>query len=133
MGLTLDTNVLIDLLSDEPRAVSVIRKLEQGGSVPVLSTIAVFEVLSGIEFTKSRVERDRLERVLRRVPIEDFGLESARRSAELRAEMLRAGRAHSAPEMMIAGHALAAGHTLVTRDKRLATAGRSLGLEVSTY
>ena len=133
MGLTLDSSVLIDLLGREPKAVSAVARLEREGLVPVLSTVAVFEVLSGIEFTRSRIERDRVELLLRRIPIEPFDLDSARRSAEVRAQLLRAGRAQAAPDVMIAGHALAAGHTLVTRDRRLAAAGESLGLRVSVY
>ena len=133
MGLTVDTSVLIDLLAGDRKAASAIETLERKGLTPVLSTVSVFEVLSGVDYTRSRVERDRLETLLKRIPIEAFDLESARRSAEFRSELLRAGRPQSAPDVMIAGHALAAGHTLMTRDKGLTAAGTSLGLRVSTY
>jgi tRNA(fMet)-specific endonuclease VapC len=133
VGVTLDTSVLIDLLAGERGALSCVRRLEGEGLSPVLSTVALYEVLSGIEYTRSRAERTRLEGILRRVPIEDFGTESARCSAELRAELLRAGRSPGAPDVMIAGHALSAGHTLVTRDRGLTEAARSLGLQVESY
>lgn len=132
MGVTLDTSVLIDLLAGERRAVAEVDRLEAKDLVPVLSTVAVFEVLSGIEFTKSRAERARLEVLLRQIPIEAFDLDAARRAGELRAELQRMGRSPGAPDVMIAGQALAAGHTLVTRDRALADAGLTLGLSVIT-
>jgi tRNA(fMet)-specific endonuclease VapC len=132
VGLSLDTSVLIDVLRGDRRTLSAIDRLEGSGLVPVLSAVAVFEVLSGVEFTKSRSERARVELVLRQIPLESFDLDAARRAGELRAELQRAGSSPGAPDVMIAGHALAAGHTLVTRDRALATAGESLGLATAT-
>ncbi len=132
MGVALDTTVLIEVLRGDRRTLSEIDRLEGGRLVPVLSTVAVFEVLSGVEFTKSRSERARIELVLRQIPWESFDLDAARRAGELRAELQRLGKSPGAPDVMIAGHALAAGHTLVTRDRSLAEAGRSLGLVTVT-
>jgi len=133
MGVTLDTSVLVDLLRSDRRTLSEIDRLESKGLVPVLSTVAVFEVLSGVEFTKSRSERARIEILLRQIPLESFDLDSARRSAEIRAELQRIGQSPGAPDVMIAGHALAAGLTLVTRDRALASAGTSLGLSTVVF
>ena len=132
MGVTLDSSVLIDVLAGDRRALATIRRLESGGLVPVLSTVALFEVLSGVEFRRSRAERAKVEVLLRQIPLEPFDLDSARRAGELRAELQRAGRSPGAPDVMIAGHALAGGHTLVTRDRSLAEAAASLGLTVVT-
>ncbi len=101
--------------------------------LPTLSTVAVFEALSGVEFTKSRADRVRLEILLRQIPMEPFDLDAARRAGELRAELLRAGRSPGAPDVMIAGHALAAGHTLVTRDRFLAASAKAMGVRVVSY
>lgn len=133
MGVTLDTNVLIDLLRGSSNTLTQLERLEQEGLSPVLSSVAVFEVLSGVEFTKSRSERARLEVILRQIPIEPFDLESARRAGELRAELLRVGFSPGAPDVMIAGHALSRGHTLVTRDRKLADAAGALGVAVAHY
>lgn len=128
MGVTLDSSVLIDVLRGDRRALEELDRLERQGLVPVLSAIAVFEVLSGVEFSRSRSERAKLEVLLRQIPFEPFDLDSARRSAELRAELQRTGTSPGAPDVMIAGYALAAGHTLVTRDRALAACAESLGL-----
>ena len=133
MGVTVDSSVLVDLLSGDRETVEVLEKLERGGHAPVLSTVAVFEVLSGVEFTNSRAERVRIEALLRRLPIDAFDVDQARAAAELRAELLRSGRSPGAPDVMIAGFALSEGHVLVTRDKRLATSATALGLEVVCY
>jgi len=130
MGVSLDTSVLMDVLGGNPRTLAEIDKLEGRGLVPVLSTVAVFEVLSGVEFTKSRTDRATVEVLLRQIPMEPFDLDAARRSAEIGAELQRVGTSPGAPDVMIAGHALARGHTLMTRDHDLASAGRSLGLTV---
>lgn len=133
MGVTLDSSVLVDVLRGDERALAVLDRVESRGLTPLLSAVAVFEVLSGVEYTKSRSERARVEILLRRIPIEAFDLDSARRAGELRAELLRVGRSPGAPDVMIAGHALAGGHTLVTRDRALASAASSLGLPVEWY
>jgi tRNA(fMet)-specific endonuclease VapC len=133
VGVTLETSVLIDLLRADRGTLRQLDRLESQGLVPVLSTVAVFEVLSGVELAKSRSERAKVEVLLRQIPLEPFDLDSARRSAELRAELQRTGRTPGAPDVMIAGHALAAGHTLVTRDRALAECGESLGLSTVVF
>jgi len=132
VGISLDTSVLIDVLRGDKPTLAAIDRLEGRGMVPILSTVAVFEVLSGIEFTKSRSERAKIEILLRQIPLEPFDLDAARRSGEIRAELQRSGKTPGAPDVMIAGHALAAGHTLLTSDRALAAAGESLGLATVT-
>lgn len=133
MGVTLDTSALIDVLRGDERVLRETDRLEAAGSLPVLSTVAVFEVLSGVEYTKSRLERTRIETLLSSVRIEAFDPESARRAAELRGELLRGGRSPGAPDVMIAGQALAAGHILITRDRQLGKLGEEFGLRVISY
>ena len=133
MGVVLDTNVLIDLLLGDAVTARRLEDLEARGLQPTLSSVVLFEALSGIEFTRSRTERSRLESLLRRFPIEPFDADSARSAAELRAELLRVGRSPGAPDVMIAGQAIARGHTLVTRDRELASSARALGASVVAW
>jgi tRNA(fMet)-specific endonuclease VapC len=133
VGVTVDTSVLIDLLRNDSSALEQVDRLESSGLEPFLSAVAVFEVLSGVEFTRSRSERVRIELLLRQIPIEPFDLDSARRAGEIRAELLRTGKSPGAPDVMIAGYALAAGHTLLTRDRRLGAAAHALGLTTVVF
>lgn len=133
MGVTLDSSVLIELLRGDPGLRCRLDELERSGQLPVLSAVVVFEALSGAAQSRPTAERDRLAGLLDRVPIEAFGPEDARRAAEVRGELGRKGRALSAVDCMIAGYALARGHTLVTRDRRLATAGQSVGLNTVAF
>jgi tRNA(fMet)-specific endonuclease VapC len=133
VGVALDTSALIDVLRGSETVLRETDRLEHEGNLPVLSTVAVFEVLSGVEFTRSRLERTRLEALLSRVRIEPFDQESARKAAELRAEFLRAGRSPGAPDVMIAGQALAGRHILVTRDRNLGNVAKASGLRVVIY
>lgn len=133
MGLALDTSALIDVLRGDEKALRATDQLEGEGSLLVLSTVAVFEILSGVEYTRSRLERSRLETLLSRFRIDPFDQDSARRAAELRAELQREGRSPGAPDVMIAGQALAGRHTLVTRDRVLASVAAASGLKVVIY
>jgi len=133
VGLTLDSSALIDVLRGDEKALRATDLLEGEGNLLVLSTVAVFEVLSGVEYTRSRLERSRLETLLSRFRIDTFDQNSARRAAELRAELRREGRSPGAPDVMIAGQALAGGHTLVTRDKVLGSVAAASGLKVVIY
>jgi tRNA(fMet)-specific endonuclease VapC len=133
MGVTVDTSVLIDILRDDPTALAQVDRLEGSGLEPYLSSVAVLEVLSGVESTRSKAERARIELILRQIPIEPFDLDSARKAGELRAELLRTGKSPGAPDVMIAGYAIAAGHTFLTRDQKLGEAVRALGLSTVVY
>jgi len=133
VGLALDTSALIDVLRGDEKALRATDQLEGEGSLLVLSTVAVFEILSGVEYTRSRLERSRLETLLSRFRIDPFDQDSARRAAELRAELQREGRSPGAPDVMIAGQALAGRHTLVTRDRVLASVAAASGLKVVIY
>ena len=133
MGLALDTSALIDVLRGDEKALRATDQLEGEGSLLVLSTVAVFEILSGVGYTRSRLERSRLETLLSRFRIDPFDQDSARRAAELRAELQREGRSPGAPDVMIAGQALAGRHTLVTRDRVLASVAAASGLKVVIY
>jgi len=133
VGITLDTSVLIELLRGDRRTQALLDRLEGEGLLPTLSTVAVFEASSGVEFSKSRADRVRLEVLLRQIPLEGFDLDAARKAGELRAELLRAGKSPGAPDVMIAGQALASGHTLVTKDRSLAASARAMGLQVVDY
>ncbi|MCI4352602.1 MAG: type II toxin-antitoxin system VapC family toxin [Thermoplasmata archaeon] len=133
MGVTLDTSALIDVLRGNEALLRETDLQERTKGLPVLSTVAVFEVLSGVEYTRSRLERTRLETLLARFHVEPFDRESARRAAELRGELLRTGRSPGAPDVMIAGQALAGGHTLITRDRQLGKVANAFGLNVVFY
>src|SRR5258708_22720032 len=101
MGLALDTSTLIGLLSGSRKIRSAIADQEALGLVPVLSTVVAFEALSGVEFTRSKAERARLESLIRHLPLEDFTLEAARVAGELRADLRRVGRSPIAPPAII--------------------------------
>jgi tRNA(fMet)-specific endonuclease VapC len=133
VGVALDTSALIDVLRGDESVLRETDRLEKAGQLPVLSTVALFEVLSGVEYAGSRVERVRLETLITRLRIEPFDQESARHAAELRGEFLRSDRSPGAPDVMIAGQAIARGHVLITRDRRLAKVASAFGLRVITY
>ncbi len=65
MAVTLDTSVLVDLVAGDPRTLAEVDRMEAGGRAFVLSSVAVFELLAGVEFRESRSERAKVEGLLR--------------------------------------------------------------------
>lgn len=55
------------------------------------------------------------------------------KAAEIRAELMRLGRVKSHVDVMIAGVAAAAGHTLVTRDHDFQDIAQAVGLVLEGY
>jgi len=107
--------------------------MEKEDGLSVLSTVADLDVLSGVEFTKSRLEWIRLGAMLSQFQLEPFDQDSDRKAAELRGELVPGGRSPSAPAAMIAGQALARGDVLFIRDRNLANVASPSGVSVVTY
>ena len=62
-----------------------------------------------------------------------FDEPAAARAAEVRAELMRLGRAKSHVDVMIAGVASAGGHVLITRDSDFRDIANVVGLAVEAY
>lgn len=133
MGVLVDTNVIVDLLSGDARAVAKIREVEHEFGPPYLSTFVIFETLVAVLFRGSQTKARALESLLAAYPVLPLSAEDARHAAEIRVELLRSGRPSSIPDTLIAGQALAGGHVLVTRDRGLSEAARAVGLTVETF
>ncbi|MGA8537606.1 MAG: type II toxin-antitoxin system VapC family toxin [Thermoplasmata archaeon] len=133
MGVVVDSSVIVDVLSGDARAIAKVRDAEREFGPPFLSSIVVFETLVGVLLRGSASKARALEALFSHYPTLSVDATDARRAAEIRVELLRAGRPASIPDTLIAGQALAGGHVLLTRDRGLSEAASAIGLRVETY
>lgn len=82
-----------------------------------LSAVTLYELSTGIEKCQDpERERGKVERLLMVVRVLPFGEEEARRAAKVRATLEAAGNVCGPYDILIAGHALALGLTVVTNN-----------------
>jgi tRNA(fMet)-specific endonuclease VapC len=119
MSFLLDTNVCIALINDSSEKVR--RRFTRAVATKAevfISSIAIFELWFGV-FRSSRVRfnSDRLEAFLRApAPILPFEDEDARTAGVINAELQLSGQPIGSYDVLLAGHAVARGLTLVTAN-----------------
>jgi tRNA(fMet)-specific endonuclease VapC len=115
----LDTNVVIALVNDRPRAVRErLRRVPSEGFPVSVSAIVIFELWYGVARSKRPSQNaERLRGFLSgNVSIVPFAEEDAIVAGELRAEMAGIGAPIGPYDLLIAAQALRAGITLVTAN-----------------
>ena len=126
----LDTTFLIDL---ERGAESAMGLLDDEDDVAI-AAVSVAELILGVELASPlhrEARQDRVDSVLRSVPVIDYDLRVAMAHTGLLAEVHRAGRLRGVHDLIVAATALSAGRTVVSAD---ATAFTDLpGVEVLAY
>jgi predicted nucleic acid-binding protein len=133
MGVVLDSSFVVDLIQERPESIRKLKALADAGEATYVPSPVLFEVMTGILFTKSRTEAERFRTVAQdsaTLPLDDRG---AARAAEVMAELLRLGKRRGDADVMIAGIALAEGHRLLTRDKDFEAISHALGLVLEAY
>lgn len=133
VGFVLDTSFVVDLLRSDAAARRKARELDGRREPKILTSPVLYEVLAGLLFTRSRSEAAAFAALAGRYARLPFDEEAASKAAEIRAELLRLGRAKSHVDTMIAGIAGAGRHTLISRDRDFAVLGDAVGLLVETY
>ena len=116
MGYLLDTNIVSDLVR-HPRTSRVRERIRQAGEGEVCTSIIVAaEGRYGIAKGGSARLASQLQAVLAGLTILPIEEPADAIYAELRVRLERQGQPLSEHDYLIAAHALATGHTLVTND-----------------
>jgi tRNA(fMet)-specific endonuclease VapC len=117
MPYLLDTNIVSDLVRHPGGRAAAM--LERTGDEPVTTSIVVAaELRYGAARRKSRRLTAQLEKILGDLVVLPLDVPADRSYGKLRAELEAAGTPIGQHDMLIAAHALALGHTLVTDNER---------------
>ena len=116
MRYMLDTNICIYAIKHKPE--KVFQKLQEVESEDVcVSSVTYAELVHGVE-KSAAVEKNRLalSMLLANIEILDFDVDAADCYGKIRANLEKKGTPIGPLDMMIAGHALSRGYTVVTNN-----------------
>lgn len=116
MRYMLDTNICIYAIKHKPE--KVFRKLKEVDPEDVcVSSVTYAELMHGVE-KSAAVERNRLalSMLLANIEILNFDADAAVCYGKIRAGLAKKGTPIGPLDMMIAGHAMSMGYTLVTNN-----------------
>ena len=118
MRYMLDTNICIYAIKHKPE--SVFRQLQKMSPEDIcISSVTYAELVHGVEKSEA-IERNRLalSLLLSNIEIMSFDVNAADAYGKIRADLERNGTPIGPLDMMIAGHALALGCTVVTNNTK---------------
>jgi tRNA(fMet)-specific endonuclease VapC len=113
----LDTNVLSDLVRN-PQGRTARHLAEQGDDNVVTSILVAAELRYGVAKLRLALLAEQVEAVLGAIEVLPFEPPADSFYGELRATLEKAGRTIGGMDLLIAAHALAIGHVLVTDNVR---------------
>ncbi|MBV9287403.1 MAG: type II toxin-antitoxin system VapC family toxin [Hyphomicrobiales bacterium] len=125
----LDTNICSYVIRSHPRGTRLRFIAAQAEGRIVVSCVTYYELMRGA-FGQARLI-ERVEEFLARLVILPWDQEAAARAARVHGELSAQGRRIGENDTMIAGHALAAGCTLVTNNVR--EFARVIGLKIEDW
>jgi tRNA(fMet)-specific endonuclease VapC len=113
----LDTNICSYLMREPNAALRKAMRRQAFGSVSI-SSIVQFELAAGLAKAQSTRLSEKLDALLAGLTVQPFDELAAEHAAQVKASLERKGSPIGAYDLLIAGHALAAGATLVTNNTR---------------
>ena len=118
--MLIDTSVIIDFIAGDERLVSLIEEIANEEEIKTTS-ITEYELLKH----KTKLKRQLAEDFLSELTIYPFDSDAARKAAILFEELKDSGRMINENDLLIAGISLAHDEVLLTRDRKLASVGKS--------
>lgn len=117
MNLLLDTNVCVDVLRGHPKVLTQMEAVSPAECA--ISSVTAFELLSGVgRSAQPEREKKKLQKFFAVVGVLPFDANAAARAAGIRGALEAIGLKIEPYDLLIAGHALGAGCTLVTNNTR---------------
>ena len=116
MRYMLDTNICIYAIKHKPE--QVFMRLQEHDPIDIcISSVTYAELVHGVEKSKA-IEKNRvaLALLLANIEIMNFDSLAAESYGKIRADLEKAGTPIGPLDMMIAGHAMALGYTVVTNN-----------------
>ena len=128
MAYMLDTNIVSDIIRN-PRGRAATRAQQVGEDHIFLSIVVASELRFGIAKRPSPMFAKRVDELFEKFSVLALDAPADRLYAELRKHLESSGRPIGANDMLIAAHALALGHTLVTDNVREFSRIKGLSVE----
>ena len=129
MRYMLDTNICIYAIKHKPE--QVFTRLQEHDPIDIcISSVTYAELVHGVEKSKA-IEKNRvaLGLLLANIEIMNFDSLAAESYGKIRADLEKAGTPIGPLDMMIAGHAMALGYTVVTNNTKEFERVKGLKLE----
>ena len=129
MRYMLDTNICIYAIKHKPE--QVFMRLQEHDPIDIcISSVTYAELVHGVEKSKA-IEKNRvaLALLLANIEIMNFDSLAAESYGKIRADLEKAGTPIGPLDMMIAGHAMALGYTVVTNNTKEFDRVKGLKLE----
>lgn len=129
MRYMLDTNICIYAIKHKPE--QVFMRLQEHDPIDIcISSVTYAELVHGVEKSKA-IEKNRvaLALLLANIEIMNFDSLAAESYGKIRADLEKAGTPIGTLDMMIAGHAMALGYTVVTNNTKEFERVKGLKLE----
>ena len=129
MRYMLDTNICIYAIKHKPE--QVFMRLQEHDPIDIcISSVTYAELVHGVEKSKA-IEKNRvaLTLLLANIEIMNFDSLAAESYGKIRADLEKAGTPIGPLDMMIAGHAMALGYTVVTNNTKEFERVKGLKLE----
>ena len=129
MRYMLDTNICIYAIKHKPE--KVFQKFREVDPEDVcVSSVTYAELVHGVE-KSAAVEKNRLalSMLLANIEILDFGVDASNCYGKIRADLEKKGTPIGPLDMMIAGHAMSLGYTVVTNNVKEFSRVRDLKIE----
>ena len=129
MRYMLDTNICIYAIKHKPE--EVFMRLQEHDPIDIcISSVTYAELVHGVEKSKA-IEKIRvaLALLLANIEIMNFDSLAAESYGKIRADLEKAGTPIGPLDMMIAGHAMALGYTVVTNNTKEFDRVKGLKLE----
>ena len=120
MILSLDTNVMVDILNDRTdRVRDRYRAAQAAGDKLVTCAVAAYELIYGAAISpRPQVHLPNAEELLDALEIEPWTLEDGYAASRLRFSLRKAGRMNGSADILIAGQALNRHWTVVSSNLR---------------
>lgn len=113
----LDTDICIDVLRQQTVVIDRLRQLAPNDCA--ISMVTVYELFCGLAKARDlEKEQQKVRRFVSAIVELPFDHSAAESAAKIRADLERQGNVIGPYDLLIAGHAMASGLTLVTKNTR---------------
>ncbi len=112
-----DTSFLIDIMKSDKEAIKKAEEIEKNGNTIAVTSISIFELFVGVTLSiKQDRERNKIDRILKGLPIISFDEDSAIEAGKIFAQKRKNGMLIDPEDSMIAGICSRRNEILITRN-----------------